>query len=94
MQDIDDMDFSVHLHLHCMNFQVLMHQHELLLLCQPRKLKIGHGNMEKRFSPYQVRVQARRIHFRADNTPYILGVWLTVTWLPWSWGVSVAAHSL
>lgn len=49
----------------------------------------------KYFSPYRVRVQARRIHFREDNTPYILGVWVSYTWLIWSgWGISVTAHSL
>jgi hypothetical protein len=49
----------------------------------------------KYFSPYRVRVQARRIFFREDNTPYIQGVWLSISWLVWSgWGISVAAHSL
>lgn len=49
----------------------------------------------KRFNHYRVRVQARRIFFREDNTPYIQGVWLSISWLVWSgWGVSIAAHSL
>lgn len=48
----------------------------------------------KRFNPYRVRVRAKRIFFKEDNTPYIQGVWLSISWLVWSgWGVSVSAYS-
>ena len=48
----------------------------------------------KTFSPYRVKVQARRIHISEDNTPYLIGVWLSYHWQPWSWGVGVTAHSM
>ena len=48
----------------------------------------------KYFSPYQVRVRAKRIHLKEDNTPYLIGVWLTYEWNAWSWGVSISAHSI
>ena len=41
------MDFIAHLRSrNCMNFQVSIHQHKLLLLCQLRKLRSGHVSME------------------------------------------------